>query len=73
MVLKRSVFEIQKQRTKNCKDPSYGCGAIHENVPKLRNKTSIQKNILTLPLTDFFPNANPPIKKSSKLFFSLLL
>ena len=37
MVLKRSLFEIQKQRTKNFNDPSYGCGAIHENVPKLRN------------------------------------
>ena len=36
MVLKRSVFEIQKQRTKNYKDPSYGYGAIHENVLKLR-------------------------------------
>ena len=37
MVLKRSVFEIQKQRTKNCNDTSYGYGAIHENVTKLRN------------------------------------
>ena len=36
MVLKRSVFEIQKQRTKNYKDPSYGYRAIHENVLKLR-------------------------------------
>ena len=36
MVLKRSVFEIQKQHTKNFKDPSYGYGAIHENVLKLR-------------------------------------
>ena len=36
MVLKRSVFEIQKQCTKNFKDPSYGYGAIHENVLKLR-------------------------------------
>ena len=32
MVLKRSVFEIQKQRTKNCNDPSYGYGAIHETL-----------------------------------------
>ena len=37
MVLKRSVFKIQKQRTKNCNDPTYGYGAIHENVTKLRN------------------------------------
>ena len=37
MILKRSVFKIQKQRTKKFKDPRYGCGAIHENVPKLRN------------------------------------
>ena len=37
MVLKRSVFEIQKQRTKNYNDPSYGYGAIHENVTKMRN------------------------------------
>ena len=37
MVLKRSVFEIQKQRTKNFKDQSYGYGVIHENVPKLCN------------------------------------
>ena len=36
MVLKRSVFEIQEQRTKNFNDPSYGYGAINENVPKLR-------------------------------------
>ena len=37
MVLNRSVFEIQKQRTKKFTDPSYGYGEIHENVPKLRN------------------------------------
>ena len=34
MVFKRSVFEIQKQRTKSCKDPSYGYGEIDQNVPK---------------------------------------
>ena len=57
MVLKRSVFKIQKQRTKNSKDPSYGCGAIHENVTKLRNCAKRR---------NFFSNAIPPIKKSSK-------
>ena len=36
MILKRSVFEIQKQRIKHFNDPSYGYGAINENVPKLR-------------------------------------
>ena len=35
MVLKRSIFEIQKQRNKIFKDPSYGYGVIHENIPKL--------------------------------------
>ena len=30
------VFEIQKQGIKNFNDPSYGYGAIHENVLKLR-------------------------------------
>ena len=40
MVLKRSVFEIQKERTKNFKDPSYGYGVIHENVPNLQMKKS---------------------------------
>ena len=35
MVLKRSVFEIQKQCTKNCTDLSYGYGAICEYIPKL--------------------------------------
>ena len=34
MVFKRSVFKIQKQRTKNCKDQSYGSWAINQNVPK---------------------------------------
>ena len=34
MVLKRSVFEIQKQRTKSCKDPSYGYREINQTVPK---------------------------------------
>ena len=34
MVLKRSEFEIQKQRTKSCKDLSYGYGEINQNVPK---------------------------------------
>ena len=34
MVLKRSVFEIQKQRTKSCKDPSYGYWEINQNVLK---------------------------------------
>ena len=37
MVLNRSAFEIQKQRTKNFQDPNYGYGVIHENVPKLCN------------------------------------
>ena len=32
MVFKRGVFEMQKQRTKNCKYPSYGSGAIDQNV-----------------------------------------
>ena len=36
MVLKRSVFKIQKQRTKTFKDPSYGYWTIYENVLKLR-------------------------------------
>ena len=39
MVLKRSVLKKQKQSTKNFNDLSYGYGAIHENVPKLRNCT----------------------------------
>ena len=30
MVLKKSVFKMQKQRNKNFKDPSYGYEAIHE-------------------------------------------
>ena len=34
MVFKRSVFEIQKQRTKSCKYPSYGYGEINQNVLK---------------------------------------
>ena len=34
MAVKRSVFKMQKQRTKHCKDPSYGSGAINQNVPK---------------------------------------
>ena len=34
MVHKISVFEIQKQRTKSCKDPSYGYGEINQNIPK---------------------------------------
>ena len=34
MVFKRSVLKIQKQRTKSCKDPSYGYGEINQNVPK---------------------------------------
>ena len=37
MILKRSVSDKQKQRTKIFNDPSDGYGAIHENVPKLRN------------------------------------
>ena len=49
MVLKRSVFEKQKQRTKNYNDPSYGYGAIHENVPKLRNCAK-QRNFGTFSL-----------------------
>ena len=55
MVLKRSVFEIQKQRTKNFKDPSYGCGAIHENVPKLRNCVKQKQNIRSKKYFDFTP------------------
>ena len=42
MVLKRSVFEIQKQRTKIFKDPSYGYGAIYENVLKLRRFSQLR-------------------------------
>ena len=34
-ILKRSVLDKQKQRTKIFNDPSDGYGAIHENVPKL--------------------------------------
>ena len=47
MVFKRSVFKMQKQHTKNFKDPSYGYGAIHENVPKLRLFAQL-RNFVTL-------------------------
>ena len=32
VTVEKSLFEMQKQRTKNCKDPSYGYGAINQNV-----------------------------------------
>ena len=46
MLVKRSVFEMQKQRTKNCKDPSYGSGAIDQNVvPKGGGGANVQLGI----------------------------
>ena len=46
MVLKRSEFEIQKQRTKHFKDPSYGYGAIDENVKKLCRFSQLRKKVI---------------------------
>ena len=37
MVLKRSVFKVQKQHNKFFEYPIFRYKEIHENVPKLRN------------------------------------
>ena len=34
MVVKRSLFKMQKQSTKNYEVQNYGYGAINQNVPK---------------------------------------
>ena len=41
MVLKRSVFKIQKQNIQNINDPSYGYRAIHENFSKIAQNGKI--------------------------------
>ena len=67
MVLKRSVFEIQKQRTKIFKDPSYGYGAILWKCSKIVPFRAIAQ------FWNIFMNWSATITRIFKIFGALFL